>query len=86
MAIEQSMDWFTGKFTGNHRCSHIYIGLIPVSIFPSTNPLIKISGVYIYSHTIFIVDIYSRSIVTWTYKSTQFNLYIKFPLNPIKSP
>ena len=35
-----SIDWLKGKITGNHPIFHRKIGLFPVKIFPSTNPLI----------------------------------------------
>jgi len=43
--MENSMDWFKGKSTGNHRCSH-YIWGFPVN-FP-LNQSIEKNGKYTY--------------------------------------
>jgi hypothetical protein len=44
--MENSMDWFKGKSTGNHRCSH-YIWGFPVN-FPLNQSIEKIWEIYIY--------------------------------------
>ena len=45
--MENSMDWFKGKSTGNHRCSH-YIWGFPVN-FPLNQSIEKKWEIYIWN-------------------------------------